>query len=355
VIHQDDRQTRALSHIVVMKPDGLRSTRELPHAVYTELEHMMFRLEHHHIGDPWFFVEDDLAHMWFLTQPTSLPADERGKHWDIGYAVSSDLRVWEYRGIALKRGWGDAWDSGKLATGCVIKRNDLYWMAYTGHRRRWFGVQRAGLAWSDDLVRWRKLDENPVSEADSPWYDLGQREREPVHSHWRDPFLVEDGPWMYQLVCAESAGGNRDTAGVVGRARSRDMRHWDIVEPLDAEPIARLMECPNMHYIGDRWFLVFSCYPGMISNEMKQRFPDHSFKPAVYSMVSDHQWGPYRLHGVGTVQPDDAPVLIYAGQLVHWQDQWYILGFLHESDYQKGEAIADAVAVDAAPEGIKQV
>ena len=53
----------------------------------------MFRLEHHHIGDPWFWVEDGVAHMWFLTQPMSLPADERGKHWDIGYAISSNLNV----------------------------------------------------------------------------------------------------------------------------------------------------------------------------------------------------------------------------------------------------------------------
>ena len=38
MIHEDDRQMRALLHIVVMKPDGLRSTRELPHAVYTEFD-----------------------------------------------------------------------------------------------------------------------------------------------------------------------------------------------------------------------------------------------------------------------------------------------------------------------------
>jgi len=271
----------------------------------------MFKLEHHHIGDPWFLVEDGIAHMWFLTQPMLFPPDERGKHWDIGYAISSNLRDWEYRGIVLQRGWGDAWDSQKLATGSVLKRDGLYWMAYTGHHRRWFGVQRAGLAWSTDLMHWQKLEGNLVTEAVPPWYDLGRREGESVYSHWRDPFLIEDGPWVYQLVCAQEAGSYHDNAGVVGRARSRDMRHWDVIEPLDAERIGRQMECPNMHYIDGRWYLIFSCYPGMVSDKMKQRFPDHSFAPAVYSMVSDHQWGPYRLHGLGTVQPDDAQVCIY--------------------------------------------
>jgi beta-fructofuranosidase len=315
----------------------------------------MFTLKHHHIGDPWFFVEDGIAHMWFLTQPTSLPADERGKHWDVGYAVSSDLTNWDYRGLVLKRGWGDAWDSQKLATGHVIKRNGLYWMAYTGHRRRWFEVQRAGMACSDDLIHWRKLEENPVTEATSPWYDLGQRERDPVHCHWRDPFLIEDAPWMYQLMCAEAANGNRDATGVVGRARSRDMRNWEVVAPLDAERITRQMECPNMHFIEGRWHLVFSCHPGMISNEMKQRFPDHSFTSAVYSMVSDHQWGPYKLHGIGTVQPADAQVNIYAGQLVRWRDQWYLLGFLNDAVSGAKEAISDPIPVEATPEGIKQI
>ena len=54
----------------------------------------------------------------------------------------------------------------------MLKRDGLYWMAYTGHRRRWLGVQRAGLAWSADLEQWHKLEENPATEAAAPWYDL---------------------------------------------------------------------------------------------------------------------------------------------------------------------------------------
>lgn len=71
-------------------------------------------------------------------------------------------------------------------------------------------------------------------------------------------------------------------------------------------------------------------------------------------MVSDHPWGPYRVHGLGTVQPDEAPVRAYAGQIVHWQDQWIMAGFLLGPGDTKGEAIADPIAVQATPQGIKQ-
>lgn len=314
----------------------------------------MFKLEGHHIGDPWFLISGGVAHMWFLTQPTSLPPNERGHHWDVGYAVSSDLRHWAYQGIVLERGWGDAWDSQKLATGSAIERDGLFWMAYTGHRRRWLQVQRAGLAWSKDLSQWHKLEENPVTEAKAPWYDLGKRDEAAFYCHWRDPFLVEDGPWVYQLVCAQEVAGDKDVCGVVARARSRDMRHWEVIEPLDAERMARQMECPCMHRVGNRWYLIFSCYPGMMSDAVKRRFPEHTFHPATYSMVSDHQWGPYRLHGLGLVQPLDAPVRIYAGQLLCWEGRWFILGFVHDAEYQKGEMISDPIPVQATPEGIKQ-
>ena len=315
----------------------------------------MFRLDGRHVGDPWFHIEDGRAHMWFLTQPTSLPREERGWHWDVGYATSADLESWEYRGIVLERGWGDAWDSQKLATGSVIERDGRYWMAYTGHRARWLGVQRAGMAWSDDLATWHKLDENPTTEAARPWYDLGVRTEDKAHCSWRDPFLIDDGEWMYQLVCAVSAQGDRDTAGVVGRARSRDMRNWEVVSPLDAERVARRMECPNMHHIDDRWYLVYSSHPGMVSDMMRARFPDREFGPAAYSMVGEDMWGPYRLHGLGAIQPDDAPVRIYAPQLVRWKGAWFAMGFLLDPETTYGEAIANPVRVRATAEGIKEV
>ena len=73
--------------------------------------------------------------MWLLTPPTSLPPEQGGWHWDVGHATSSNLWSWEYRGIVLQRGWGDAWEGQKLATGSVLKRDGLYWMAHTGHRK----------------------------------------------------------------------------------------------------------------------------------------------------------------------------------------------------------------------------
>ena len=138
----------------------------------------MFCVDGLFIGDPWFYVDGNVAHMWFLCMPEAMGRDQRWQHWDIGHAVSRDLHNWEYRGLALERGWGDAWDSQKLATGSVIKHDGKYWMAYTGHRRQWLNIQRAGMAWSTDLESWHKYEGNPVTEASLPWYHLGERDPE---------------------------------------------------------------------------------------------------------------------------------------------------------------------------------
>ena len=314
----------------------------------------MFRLKGHRIGDPWFYVEGDTVHMWFLVSPEDSP-ERRGSCWDIGHAVSGDLVNWDFRGMALVRDSDEArWDSRKLATGSVMHREGRYWMAYTGHRRGRLGVQRAGMAWSTDLEHWTRIDENPVTEAMLPWYDPGRKEEPPVYSHWRDPFLVEDGEWVYQLICARDPSAAPDLTGIIGRARSRDMLHWEIVEPLDTERIGQEMECPVMHHIDGRWYLLFSSHPHSLET-MQKRFPEHTFRSETYSMVSDEQWGPYRLHGTGAVQRNDDALRAYAGQLVPWYGQWFLFGFVMEEGNVPAEAISDPIPVVATPEGIRQV
>ena len=110
-----------------------------------------------------------------------------------------------------------------------------------------------------------------------------------------------------------------------------------------------------MRFIDGRWYLLFSCSPHMISDALKERFPNHTFTPSVYSMVSDRQWGPYRLHGTGLVQLDEAPARVYAGQMVRWRNRWYVMGFQLTPELRAGEVIADPVEVQATPEGIKEI
>lgn len=42
------------------------------------------------------------------------------------------MTSWVYHGIALRRGPPGAWDGACLATGLILNRGGLLWMAYTG-------------------------------------------------------------------------------------------------------------------------------------------------------------------------------------------------------------------------------
>ena len=94
----------------------------------------MFRKTGHYIGDAWYHIEGDTAHMFYLTRPDSIP---RHTHWSIGHAHSTDLINWQDHGIILTPGDSQAWDGICPATGSVLKVKDRYWMAYTGMAARY--------------------------------------------------------------------------------------------------------------------------------------------------------------------------------------------------------------------------
>ena len=193
----------------------------------------MFTLQEHRIGDAWYYVENKRVHAFFLTNRLGQPSGL-----EIGHAVSEDLRNWEYLGLALRLGPRGAWDDKNLATGSVIHRDGLFWMAFTGHRHESFFMQRVGMAFSEDLMHWEKRPENPTSQAHPNYYEItstGQR----TLSHWRDPFLFDTGDRVLQYVCARRTEGDETTRGTIGLAQSTDMVHWEALPPAGTRPYDR--------------------------------------------------------------------------------------------------------------------
>ena len=228
----------------------------------------MFSLDGRSIGDAWYYEASDAVHVYFLTKPEGSDAGL-----DIGHAVSRDLVDWEYLGPALERGALGAWDDRNLATGSVIRHGGRYWMAFTGHKMgEPLFVQRAGMAVSDDLVRWEKLPENPTSEADPAHYELvstGQR----TLTHWRDPFLLDTGEDVVMYVTARRTHGDITTRGAIGLARSTDMRRWEALPALEHDPIAEEMEVPQVYAIDGRYYLVFCTKDYWLSPSYTSRVP----------------------------------------------------------------------------------
>ena len=317
----------------------------------------MLSIPGRYIGDSWYYVNDSVAHCYFLTSPESIHPDDRWFHWEIGHAVSDDLINWKYVGLALEKGTNSDWDSQNLATGSVIKRAGLYWMAYTAQR---IGeepkIWRIGMAVSDNLYDWTKLRENPVTEPDEmvyEWISSGTRKR----GNWNDPFMYEFGGPVYQFFCARKKSDDPNARGTIGLAVSNDMITWDIKNPIEVDPVAEELEVPQIYEFNGLYYLVFCTVPFLLLKDFKEKFPEHDFYSADFSMVSSSPFGPFRMHGTGEIVPKSAPEIPYASQLIQWEGNWFLIGTVKWND-AKGESsryICDPIPISVDETGIHAV
>lgn len=279
-----------------------------------------------HIGDSWYYVENDLIHCFYLTCPDAV---ERHADWNIGHATSTDLMTWELQGLALKKGEPGTYDGICPATGSVIRFQGRYWMAYTGN---WRGPEpTVALAVSDDLFHWEKFEANPVTKIDPRYYEaVGPPPSN--FPHWRDPFLFEHEEAVYHYVCARKTTEEHKTGGTLGLAKTTDMRHWEIMPPPDVEPVCQELEVPQIHAWEERYYLIFSANPPWFSDEFLVRYPRETLRNAGYAMVGTTPFGPFRIHGSGQILPPDFGEQPYAVQLVVWKGRPYLLGTVWNDD-----------------------
>jgi beta-fructofuranosidase len=184
------------------------------------------------IWDSWVVDDGTTFHVYFLRAPRAL-ADPRRRHHHarIGHATSTDLREWTDHGVVLSPTPG-SWDDLALWTGSVARGDDGVWrMLYTAVNTRGHGLkdQQISLAEADDLYRWRKVGDAPVVTLDPRFYRT--LDGDPAASEtWRDPFVYRDldGDWR-MLITARILGGDHNSDGVLGMARSPDLRRWEVL------------------------------------------------------------------------------------------------------------------------------
>ena len=197
---------------------------------------MTLELREHWLWDFWLATDGADHHLFYLQAPRSLGDPER-RHWNasIGHAMSRDLQAWRVVDDALSVGPPGAFDDLATWTGSVLRWHDEWAMLYTGTSHAEEGlVQRIGLATSPDLHTWHRHGD-AVLEADSERYET--LDLDMWHDEaWRDPWLTRlpDGSAL-ALFTARSNTGARHDRGVVGRARSHDLRSWEIARS-DRDP-----------------------------------------------------------------------------------------------------------------------
>lgn len=153
-----------------------------------------------------------------------------------GHASSPDMVHWRHEPIALAPGPA-GYDAGGIASGCCVIHNNVPTIIYTGVG----GAQTQCLATSRDGLRtWRKDAANPVIATPPPLEGLGDG--------FRDPFAWREGE-EWRLLVGSSFKGR---GGTVLLYRSRDLHHWDFLEPLATGMGEKCIqwECPTFFPVG---------------------------------------------------------------------------------------------------------
>ena len=124
-----------------------------------------------------------------------------------------------------------------------------------------------------------------VLEADPRWYEPPA---------WRDPWVEARGDGFEMLLTARGRSGPEDGRGVIGRARSADLRTWDVLPPV-SEPGAFLhLEVPQRIHLGGAWRVLF-CVTAEDHAAARLARPGARPQWGTHYLTAAERDGPYRL------------------------------------------------------------
>lgn len=173
----------------------------------------------------------------------------------VAHLVSDDGVTWEALPYVLTVGDPGSFDDDQIWTMHVCRFENRFYMLYTALAQAERGmIQRAGVAVSDDLMHWEKLENNPISQPDPRWYEAGTSET--GRADWRDPFgWVEDGR-LHAVICAHEGEGPHNRRGCVGHFVSDDGQNWEVLPPFYTPRTNSDFEVPTIIKLADKYYLL---------------------------------------------------------------------------------------------------
>ncbi|WP_243063582.1 hypothetical protein [Humibacter sp. RRB41] len=141
----------------------------------------------------------------------------------IGFVRSRDLVHWEETGGRLSPTDGGAWENGGLYKSWLMEHDGLFYVFYNAKNRDVFGtvtvpppwIEQTGVAVSNDLVNWRRLQDDPVLRAG--------RSGDFDEIFASDPCVLRDGDRWVMFYFGLAADGHARE----GYATSDDLVHWE--------------------------------------------------------------------------------------------------------------------------------
>lgn len=203
------------------------------------------------VGDIIPFAKNGYAYLYFLYEDRKVP--KTGMPWHL--VRTRDYVNYEYMGEALPSGGKYKSDFNCYTGSIVTDQEGLIHLFYTGNNpqildSRGKSLQLVMHATSDDnMLTWQKQEDTTFGAF--PNYEP---------SDWRDPYVFydEDKCIWRMLVVARKKTGPERRRGVTAQCISKDLVHWQEVEPFWNPNKFIAMECPEVFHWGDWWYFVYS-------------------------------------------------------------------------------------------------
>ena len=313
----------------------------------------MFAINDTWVWDFWFANDNDLWHLFYLMAPKSIE-DPELRHWNvsIGHATSKNLINWDNKGVCLSPSSPPSWDDYTTWTGCVVPANGNWNLFYTGTSKSEEGKkQRIGLATSDDLHNWKKVETGPIVDINTNYYE------EYTPSWWhdralRDPWVIANPNgegWLMYFTARVPSTKTPNDGGAIGLASSKDLIHWEHKKPIFKGDFGQL-EVPQVFQYKDRWYCLFCT----LSHNWSDTYLSKNGGPkatGTHYLIADSHLGPWELVP-GPFLDGAEPCNRYAGKILNLNDSLKYIGFIDKD--QNGDfvgAISDPMDVNVLNDG----
>lgn len=197
------------------------------------------------------FYRDGEFRLFYLHDWRNEQTNGEGTPW---FQISTkDFIHFTEHGEMLARGTKEEQDL-YVFTGCVIEAGGQFHIFYTGHNPHFAEkgrpVQGVMHAVSDDLIHWTKIPEDTFF-APCDAYEPDD---------WRDPFIFwnEEEKEYWMLLAARKKQGPKVRRGCTALCASKDLKTWEVRQPLWDPELYFTHECPDLFKMGDWWYLIFS-------------------------------------------------------------------------------------------------
>lgn len=222
------------------------------HNSFAEFHHPGHYMKDHHIEK----VGNTYHLIYNVGTNNLLGWTHEGQEDTFGHATSTDLMQWTVKEPVFHKIPG-GWEGATISAPSILPVKGRFVMAYTGFASHPKGHEQMGIAYSDDLLSWKREAANPVMSASQlPWLKVNEERG----SNFRDPHIIayKDGFIAYNTIqFIDRRDVRKRHLGGISMTFSKDLIHWED-RGMAYEPIRGIPESCCVWRRDDWYYLITS-------------------------------------------------------------------------------------------------